>query len=127
GIPLEIRLLQLTNSDVCRSAEQCLRMENVTGSRIKWLTSGESWSIVHNAPFIIEKAFLRDQSGNTTLFYGAELNIGRGAYTAGSADLENLVLRNFQFVENSLGAAAMEAPYQTRMGEAAINSLAWRG
>jgi hypothetical protein len=124
--PLEVRLAQLTYVDFCYATQQCIRAENVTFSRARWVTSGQNWSFVHNAPLTIEKAFLRDQNNSGTLFYGAELSIARGLYSAGSVELENLMLRNFQFIEGSFGAAGMEAPYQTQIGETSITSLQWQ-
>jgi hypothetical protein len=125
--PLEIRTARLINTDICRAAEQCLRMESISVSRAKWSNRGNGWEFVHSAPVIVEKVFLRDQSRNTTLFYGAHLNVNEGAYTAASIDVEDLILSNFQFVENSLGVAGMDSPYQTQLGEAKIASLKWRG
>lgn len=125
--PLDIRTARLVNTDLCRATEQCLRMEVMSVSRAKWLHSGTGWQFVHSAPILVEKAFLRDQSRNTTLFYGAHLNLAIGAYSATSIDIDSLVLRNFQFVENSLGVAGVDSPYQTQLGEAKIASLRWRG
>ena len=125
--PMEIRTARLINTDICRAAEQCLRMESVSVSRAKWLHTGDGWEFVHSAPVIVEKVFLRDQSRNTTLFYGAHLNISVGAYSKASVDVEESVLSNFQFVENSLGVAGIDSPYQTQLGEAKIASLKWRG
>jgi hypothetical protein len=125
--PLDIRTARLVNTDICRAAEQCLRIETMSVSRARWLHSGSGWEFVHSAPIIVEKTFLRDQSRNTTLFYGAHLNVGVGAYTATSIDIDNLLLSNFQFVENSLGVEGMDSPYQTQLGEAKIASLRWRG
>lgn len=125
--PLEIRTARLINTDICRAAEQCLRMETISVSRAKWLHRGDGWEFVHSAPVIVEKVFLRDQSRNTTLFYGAHLNVNVGAYTATSIDIEDLILSNFQFVENSLDVTGMDSPYQTQLGEAKVASLKWRG
>lgn len=124
--PMEIRTARLINTDICRAAEQCLRMETISVSRAQWLHVGDGWEFVHSAPVIVEKVFLRDQSRNTTLFYGAHLNINVGAYSKGAMDIEDLVLSNFQFVENSLGVAGVDSPYQTQLGEAKIASLKWR-
>lgn len=125
--PMEIRTARLINTDICRAAEQCLRMESISVSRAKWLHAGGGWEFVHSAPVIVEKVFLRDQSRNTTLFYGAHMNISVGAYSKASVDVEEFVLSNFQFVENSLGVAGIDSPYQTQLGEAKIASMKWRG
>ncbi len=125
--PMEIRTARLINTDICRAAEQCLRMESISVSRAKWLHAGGGWEFVHSAPVIVEKVFLRDQSRNTTLFYGAHMNISVGAYSKASMDVEEFVLSNFQFVENSLGVAGIDSPYQTQLGEAKIASMKWRG
>lgn len=125
-LPLEIRSARLVNTDICRAEEQCLRMETVSVSRAKWLPSGDGWEFVHSAPLIVEKAFLRDQTHNTTLFYGAQLSVAMGAYTASSVDIDTLTLNNFQFVENSLGVAGVDSPYQTQLGEMTVASLMWR-
>lgn len=124
--PLEIRSARLTNTDICSASERCLRVETISVSRAKWLRDGTSWELVHSAPLMLEKAFLRDQTHNTTLFYGASMTAASGVYTAKSLDMDGLSLSNFQFVENSLGVVGVEAPYQTQLGEMTIASLRWR-
>ncbi|MCR6652502.1 MAG: DUF748 domain-containing protein [Cellvibrionaceae bacterium] len=124
--PLEIRSARLINTDVCRATERCLRMETISVSRAKWLRAGDTWEFVHNAPLTVEKAFLRDQTHNTTLFYGAAMTVATGVYTPRSIDMNALQLSNFQFVENSLGVAGVDSPYQTQLGELKVTSLTWR-
>ena len=125
--PLEIRSAEWINTDVCRMKQQCLRMESIIFSRAKWQKSTEGWSFIHNAPLVVQKVFLRDQTSNATLFYGAEFNVGHGSYAPGFASLENVVLTNFQFVENSLVDAEVETPYQTQLGEMTLSSVMGRG
>lgn len=124
--PLDIRTARLVNTDICRATEQCLRMETLSVSRVRWLHSGGGWEVVHSAPMIVEKAFLRDQSRSTTLFYGGLMSAGVGVYSATAIDVENLALNNFQFIENSLGVAGVDSPYQTQLGEAKIDLVKWR-
>lgn len=125
-VPVEIRSARLINTDICSAAERCLRVETISVSRAKWQLSGDHWEFVHNAPLTVEKAFLRDQTRNMTLFYGAEATIATGIYSATSLDMDALKLSNFQFVENSLGDAGVDSPYQTQLGEMNITSLTWR-
>lgn len=125
-MPLEIRSARLINTDMCSAAERCLRVETISVSRAKWQRSGDQWEFIHNAPLTVEKAFLRDQTHNTTLFYGAEATVATGIYSPTSLDLDALKLSNFQFVENSLADAGVDSPYQTQLGEMNITSLTWR-
>jgi hypothetical protein len=125
-MPLEIRSARLINTDMCSAAERCLRVETIAVSRAKWQRSGDQWEFIHNAPLTVEKAFLRDQTQNTTLFYGAEASVATGIYSPTSLDLDALKLSNFQFVENSLADAGVDSPYQTQLGEMEITSLTWR-
>lgn len=122
-MPVELRSVEWTNTDICRTRDQCLRMESLSFSRAAWHTVGDSWSFVHNAPLTVQKAFLRDQTSTATLLFAGEFKLARGSFAPGIVNMEELVLSNFQFVENSLTDASGDAPYQTQLGELTLSSL----
>lgn len=124
---IEIRAASLANTEVCKDYKaRCLRVESarLSGARLDQQPSG--WSFLHAGPLTVQKAFLRDQSNNTTLFYGGELNVERGIYSADAIDISVARLQNIQFVENDLGEGIADAPYQTQIGELTLSSLQWQ-
>jgi hypothetical protein len=120
---VQVRSVELTNTDICRGSEQCLRMETLVFSRAAWHRRGDNWSFVHDAPLRIQRVFLRDQVSTATLLFAGELNLGRGSYAPGMIKLENVALSNFQFVESALAGTDGDAPYQTRLGELTLSSF----
>lgn len=126
AMPVELRSVELTNTDVCRTRDQCLRMETLGFSRATWHTVGDTWSFVHNGPLKVEKVFLRDQASTATLLFAGELQLAKGSYAPGLANIEELSLNNFQFVENSLTDDSGDAPYQTQLGELKLASFQLR-
>jgi|GEM_PF-3275895 len=121
-MPVELRSAEWTNTDICRNRDQCLRMESLTVSRAAWHTVGDSWSFVHNGPLTVQKVFLRDRTNSATLLFAGEFKIARGSFAPGIANIEELSLSNFQFVENSLADATGDAPFQTQLGELTLSS-----
>lgn len=123
---IEVRSASLVNTELCHDFQaRCLRVESasVSDARISKQTTG--WTFMHGGPLILQKAFLRDQSANTTLFYGGELAIDKGQYAAGAIDVTGVRLQNIQFIENELDDGVADAPYQTQIGELFISSLQW--
>jgi hypothetical protein len=125
-MPVEVRSAEWTNTDICRTRDQCLRMETLGFSRSTLHFTGDTWSFAHNAPLTVQKVFLRDQTNTAALLFAGEFSLARGSYAPGVAKIEELTLSNFQFVESALADITGEAPYQTQVGELKLSSLQLR-
>lgn len=124
---LQVRALSLANTELCKDYQaQCLRIESAVVTRARLSRHVSGWSLAHDGPLSVQKAFLRDRSSDTTLFYGGELSVDRGSYAPQAVNMTFTRLQNIQFIENEIGEGAADAPYQTQIGELTLASVLWQ-
>lgn len=122
----DIELVQLNNVDVCRfGLQQCLRIEQgiVTGSA---LTYDGNLHFQHRGPLRLEKMFLQNPDGNSSVFFVGQLHIDSGDWESQEVRLGEFELNNFQVVESSPSANLSEARLQTQLGQMTMSSAHWQ-
>lgn len=122
--PLDLRYIQFTNSELCRiDLNQCLNVASASASKLKITANDQGYQVEHSSPVSLNKAYLRDNNSELSIFYLDEFKIGEGLYTPSLRQLKNIELNNFQLVESRNSSDSLETPYQTQVGELDIDSL----
>lgn len=123
---VRLRRADFTNVEICRAPDQqCLRLESGAGTGLEWRGSGQQWHFSHSGPVRMQKAFLRDQSSGSTIFYLGELEVAASDWSPKTFNLRQLAFDNFHLVENTTTDADLAAPYQIQLGHLSISSAAF--
>ncbi len=120
-----VKHLEVANSDVCTAdRQQCFRLEELLVSELNWNLTATEWSLEHDGPLVLNKAFLQDRSNAASVLFLESLRVQGAHYTESSTALRGVQVRNFQLVENQSDLAGKElTPYQAQLGELSMDSL----